>query len=104
MDIPGLITPVSTLPTGTVPIPPILYTSYKGNLKGLSTGLLGGTTLSRASRRKGPLYQGIAGDLSIMLSPTQPEMGTKGIFSGLYPTFFKKTDISFLISLYLSSE
>ena len=25
--MPGLITPVSTRPTGTVPIPPILYTS-----------------------------------------------------------------------------
>lgn len=46
--IPGLITPVSTLPTGTVPIPPILYTSYKGNLKGLSMGLLGGIQLSKA--------------------------------------------------------
>lgn len=40
--IPGFKVPVSTLPTGTVPIPPILYTSYKGNLKGLSVGLLGG--------------------------------------------------------------
>lgn len=102
--IPGLINPVSTLPTGTVPIPPILYTSYKGNLKGLSTGLLGGITLSKASMRVGPLYQGMLVDFSIMLSPFHPEIGMKGILSGLYPTFFKKPAISVLISLYLYSE
>merc|ERR1711874_315341 len=28
--------PVSTLPTGPVPIPPILYTSWRGSLRGLS--------------------------------------------------------------------
>jgi len=100
--IPGLMTPVSTLPTGTVPIPPILYTSYKGNLKGLSVGLLGGTTLSKASIRVGPLYQVMLGDLSIMLSPAHPDIGMKGILSGLYPTFFKKPANSFLISSYLS--
>lgn len=81
--IPGLINPVSTLPTGTVPIPPILYTSYKGNLKGLSIGLLGGITLSKASIKVGPLYQGMLVDFSIMLSPFHPEMGMKGILSGL---------------------
>ena len=46
--IPGFKIPVSTLPTGTVPIPPILYTSYKGSLNGLSVGLLGGWILSNA--------------------------------------------------------
>jgi len=98
----GLMIPVSTLPTGTVPIPPILYTSYRGNLKGLSVGLLGGTTLSKASIRMGPLYQAMFSDLVTMLSPSQPDMGMKGILSGLYPTFFKKPEISFLISSYLS--
>lgn len=61
-------------------------------------------TLSKASSKKGPLYQGMLEDLSIMLSPAHPEIGTKGIFSGLYPTFFKKVDNSALISLYLYSE
>merc|ERR550517_948299 len=37
--MPGLMIPVSTLPTGTVPIPPILYTSWRGSLRGLSVGL-----------------------------------------------------------------
>ena len=39
--IPGFNIPVSTLPTGTVPTPEILYTSYNGNLNGLSCGLFG---------------------------------------------------------------
>lgn len=47
--IPGLMIPVSTLPTGTVPIPPILQTSYNGNLNGFSVGLVGGTIKSNAS-------------------------------------------------------
>jgi len=55
--IPGFKIPVSTLPTGTVPIPPILYTSYNGNLSGLSDGLFGGSIASKASFKHGPLYQ-----------------------------------------------
>jgi len=85
----GFKTPVSTLPTGTVPIPPILYTSYNGNLSGLSFGLFGGMTESRASMRVFPLYHGMLVDFSIMLSPTHPEIGTNGILSGLYPTFLR---------------
>ena len=54
--------------------------------------------------RIGPLYHGVLGDLSNMLSPCHPEIGMNGIYSGLYPTFFKKPSTSFLISLYLSSE
>lgn len=41
--------PVSTRPTGTVPIPPILYTSCKGRRSGLSVGLEGGKIASKAS-------------------------------------------------------
>mmetsp|Transcript_56032 Transcript_56032/g.132142 ORF Transcript_56032/g.132142 Transcript_56032/m.132142 type:complete len:216 (-) Transcript_56032:603-1250(-) len=74
---PGLRIPVSTRPTGTVPIPPILYTSWRGRRRGLSVGRLGGFTASRASRRIGPLYQPVLVERSIMLSPFQPEMGTK---------------------------
>lgn len=48
MFMPGLRIPVSTLPTGTVPIPPILYTSWRGSLRGLSKGLTGGLMSSRA--------------------------------------------------------
>uniref|UniRef100_A0A0A9DWI7 Uncharacterized protein n=1 Tax=Arundo donax TaxID=35708 RepID=A0A0A9DWI7_ARUDO len=87
--IPGFRTPVSTRPTGTVPMPPILYTSCRGRRRGLSEGLLGSLIWSSASRRVGPLYQSRLVDLSIMLSPSKPEMGTKGILSGLYPTFFR---------------
>jgi hypothetical protein len=89
MDIFGFKTPVSTLPTGTVPIPPILYTSYNGNLNGLSTGVFGGVTASKASIRVGPLNQERLADFSIMLSPYHPDIGMKGMLSGLYPTFFK---------------
>ena len=49
-SIPGLRIPVSTLPQGTVPTPVILYTSWRGSLKGLSKGLTGGSILSSASR------------------------------------------------------
>jgi len=79
----GFNVPVSTLPTGTVPIPPILYTSYNGNLSGLSDGLFGGMMESRHSMRVFPLYHDMLADFSIMLSPTHPEIGMNGILSGL---------------------
>ncbi|GER51100.1 translation elongation factor 1-alpha, partial [Striga asiatica] len=60
--------------------------------------------LSRASKRVGPLYQSRFVDLSIMLSPSKPEMGTKGILSGLYPTFLRYEETSFTISSYLALE
>merc|ERR1719432_654735 len=87
--------PVSTRPTGTVPIPPILYTSWRGNRRGLSVGLEGGIIESRASRRViplafpsflstlQPLYQDMFLEAWIMLSPCHPEMGTKGTAAGL---------------------
>lgn len=74
--------PVSTLPTGTVPIPPILYTSYNGSLNGLSVGLIGGIIRSRASFKVGPLYHGKFADFSTILSPFHPEIGINGIFFG----------------------
>jgi len=80
--IPGFKIPVSTLPTGTVPIPPILYTSYNGSLNGFSVGLAGGVIKSRASLRHGPLYHGKFGDFSTILSPAHPEIGINGIFFG----------------------
>jgi len=85
----GFKTPVSTLPTGTVPIPPILYTSYNGSLSGLSAGLFGGIIASKAPMRVIPLCQGMLLDFSNMLSPCHPEIGMNGTLSGLYPTFFK---------------
>lgn len=99
--IPGFKTPVSTLPTGTVPIPPILYTSYNGNLNGLSVGLAGGIIKSRASFKVGPLYHGKFLDFSTMLSPCHPEIGMKGTLSNLKPIFFKYAPTSVLISSYL---
>jgi hypothetical protein len=68
----------------------------------LSTGLLGGVISSKASRRVGPLYQGMLVDFSIILSPLNPEMGMNLTISVLYPIFFKKEITSVLISLYLS--
>merc|ERR1712142_1458961 len=94
--IPGLMRPVSTRPTGTVPIPPILQTSWSGSRSGLSDGRVGGMMLSRASNKvlpdclpaslvsfSQPLYQGMLVDGSIMLSPCQPEIGTKATDFGL---------------------
>merc|ERR1719285_1046638 len=49
------MTPVSTRPTGTVPMPPILQTSWSGRRRGLSVGREGGTMESRASMRVKPL-------------------------------------------------
>jgi len=83
ITIPGFKRPVSTLPTGTVPIPPILYTSYKGSLRGLSLGLLGWSRASKAEMRVGPLYQSMLDEASTMLSPNHPDMGMNGILSGL---------------------
>mmetsp|Transcript_21959 Transcript_21959/g.44652 ORF Transcript_21959/g.44652 Transcript_21959/m.44652 type:complete len:273 (+) Transcript_21959:53-871(+) len=86
-DMPGLSMPVSTRPTGTVPIPPILYTSWRGRRRGLSVGLFGGSMLSSAWRRHGPLYHLLSGwpspTGSNKLSPVQPEIGILGTFSGL---------------------
>merc|ERR1719383_338120 len=108
--MPGLMMPVSTRPTGTVPIPPILYTSCRGRRRGLSLGREGGRMESRASRRVmplalpsflstfHPLYQDMFSEALIMLSPCHPEMGTKGTATGLYPTFLMKFWTSFWIS------
>tara|TARA_B110000503_G_C7071316_1_gene380997 strand:+ start:678 stop:1001 length:324 start_codon:yes stop_codon:yes gene_type:complete len=51
----------------------------------------------------GPLYQVKLGDFSNILSPCHPEIGMNGMFAGLYPTFFKKSLNSALISEYLDS-
>lgn len=53
--------------------------------------------------RMGPLYHGVLADLSNMLSPFHPEIGMNGMVSGLYPTFFKNSETSFLIYSYLAS-
>merc|ERR1740128_1034562 len=94
--IPGLMIPVSTRPTGTVPIPPILYTSWRGRRRGFLVGLCGASMLSSASRRVTPLPSLLLLFLtfhplnqvmfllgSSMLSPCQPEIGTNGTASGL---------------------
>jgi hypothetical protein len=38
---------------------------------------------SRASRRVGPLYHGMLGDFSNILSPVHPESGMNGTLAGL---------------------
>merc|ERR1740116_216735 len=93
--MPGLITPVSTRPTGTVPIPPILYTSWRGSLRGLSVGLLGGMMESRDSSRVMPLAVpsgdgdegnsgGVVADLldeasNLLLDLLKPGLGVGGL-------------------------
>ena len=69
--------------------------TWRGSLRGLSVGLVGGMTASRASRRVmplalpsflstfHPLYQDMFSEALIMLSPCHPEMGTKGTAVGL---------------------
>merc|ERR1712048_315191 len=49
--MPGFKIPVSTRPTGTVPIPWILYTSWRGRRSALSVGRFGGLIVSSTSRR-----------------------------------------------------
>merc|ERR1719409_867916 len=82
--IPGFRQPVSTRPTGTVPMPWILYTSCSGRRSGRPEARFGGLTLSRAVNRVFCVYfflflvsqyHGVLSDLSIMLSPLKPEMG-----------------------------
>lgn len=65
--IPGLMIPVSTRPTGTVPIPPILYTSCNGRRNAKSVGRLGGTIESNASNRIGPIANNDKMDRQYML-------------------------------------
>ena len=73
-------------------------------------GRVGGSMASMASRRVlpvtspdlvsffHPLYQGMLVVASTMLSPCHPEMGTKGTFLGLNPTFLMKLEVSLMIS------
>lgn len=51
-----------------------------------------------------PLYQGQLVEGSIMLSPSKPEIGTKGTDLGLYPTFLMKLVTSLMISLKRASD
>ncbi len=60
--------------------------------------------LSKIYKRVGPSNQGIFLDFQIKLSPSHPEIGINGTFSGLYPTFFKNDDIYIFISLNLYCE
>merc|ERR1719450_2035009 len=87
--------PVSTLPTGTVPMPPILYTSWRGRRRGLSVGLVGGMMESRASSRvvplalpslrsmAHPLYQVLEGQTQRLVGgPGGGNDGVKGLQQG----------------------
>ena len=51
-----------------------------------------------------PLYHGQLGELSIMLSPLKPEIGTNGTDLGLYPTFLIKLEVSLTISWKRASD
>lgn len=76
----------------------------------MSVGREGGSMASMASRSVlpvaspdlvsffQPLYHAMLVVASTMLSPCHPEMGTKGTFFGLKPTFLMKLDVSLMIS------
>jgi hypothetical protein len=60
-----------------------LYTSCNGNLNAKSTGRVGGGMSSKASNKVLPLYHHMLSERLNILSPFQPEIGTKGTFSTL---------------------
>src|SRR3989338_7208996 len=60
------IIPVSTLPTGTTPMPVILYTSWIGSLNGRLVGFSGGWNKSINSSKVGPLNQLILSNFSCL--------------------------------------
>merc|ERR1719245_2783316 len=82
----------------------------RGRRRGLSVGLVGGMIESRASKRVvpeafpslrstfHPLNQSMLVEVSNMLSPCHPEIGTKATAAGLYPTFLMNPLTSFWIS------
>merc|ERR1712187_594143 len=97
--MPGFKIPVSTRPTGTVPIPWILYTSCRGRRSGLSVGRFGGLIVSSTSRRVLPQYffgapknQGMLVDFLMRLSPSKPEIGINLAF--LYMFFFSNHSLT----------
>src|SRR5207249_12232162 len=101
---PSFNTPVSTRPTGTVPTPVIVYTSWIGTLNGLLSGFGGGVNWSNASRMVAPLYHGVLALFLARLSPFHPLVGTKGILLISKPTVLSKPSISFLHSRYRGSS
>src|SRR5208283_870187 len=58
----GLSFPLSTLPTGTVPWPVIVNTSWIGRRSALSVGFGGILNVSMTSISVGPVYHGMSGD------------------------------------------
>merc|ERR1719232_2574391 len=80
----------------------------RGSLRGLSVGLVGGMMESRASSRVvplalpslrstfHPLYQDMFVLVCNILSPCQPEIGTNGTATGLYPTILLTATMSCL--------
>src|SRR5438093_6337543 len=101
---PSFNTPVSARPTGTVPTPVIVYTSWIGTLNGLLSGFGGGVNWSNASRMVAPLYHGVLALFLARLSPFHPLVGTKGILLISKPTVLSKPSISFYHSRYRGSS
>ena len=97
-------TPVSTLPTGTVPTPVMEYTSCTGNLKGKFTGLSGSSNASNSWIKVLPLYHGVFELFSVMLSPSNAETGMNGTSEGLNPTVEISFPNSSLSSLNFASS
>src|SRR5438445_13372420 len=75
-----------------------------GILRGLLIGFGGSVKLSRASKRVGPLYQGMLVDFLIRFSPVHPETGMICTFLMSYPTIFRRFSTSCFDSLNLCSE
>ena len=79
----GFMLPVSTLPTGTVPTPVIVYTSWMGMRNGLPVGFSGTEKPSNVSSSVLPLYHAMFSDFLTRLSPFQPDTGMNGTASAL---------------------
>src|SRR3989338_5742423 len=93
---PSFITPVSTLPTGTTPIPVMLYTSCNGSLNGNVVGFNGISNLSICSITVGPVYHAILSDFFTIFSPRYAAVGMNSTLSNLNPTPFSNVPSSVL--------
>ena len=92
-------TPVSTLPTGTTPVPLILYASWIGTRSGLPVGFGGSSKASIASIKVGPSYHESLSHFSVRFSAFIPLTGTNGIFLTGKPMFLRRSDTASFTSL-----
>jgi len=98
------ITPVSSFPTGTAPIPLMSYACCSGSLSGRFVGFSGGASSFSASISVGPVYHDVLSLLLTILSPFSDATGTNFIFDMSYPDVFSSSDTSSCTALNLASS